>query len=402
VGIALQQIYIIQFTMFRQWLGEVDYTLRECAKCGRQNQPTRKYCTRCGASLLKIVDEVKPAAPEKPIVTPTPVAPVTPVADPTADEPLVRPSNVETDRLRPAERHVEKTELEKAQEAFARAESVGIEEETGAGIVETRMLRASEVRELMDSAESWSEPAPTQPSEPLEGQETSAPPAMPTPGDIERGILGTKSEFVDKPEPIPEPPQPSVESIAPSGAPVTPAPKPIPPKPASAMTPITPAPSPTPTVEAKATAAPPDVTAEMWEYEAKVPDKAYLDDVTIKGALSDLKHLLIELKQVESDLGTCRSRQDESVLQYRNAAEVKRINFESLNEQTKHAKDEWNDAEKEYRRAEDRRKNEISSREKRIDKIQKQIKKGESSITKRTKDLEKAKQKLAQEQAKST
>lgn len=364
--------------------------MRTCAKCGRANQPTRKYCTRCGASLLKIAEEEKPPAPEKPIVTETPAAPVAPPATPAADAPLVRPSKVETDRLRPAERHVEKTELEKAQEAFARAEDVGIAEETGAGIVETKMLRASEVRELMDSAAGWSEPAPTQPSETLE---TPAPPAMPTPKDIERGILGSKSEYVEKPAPIPEPPQPSGESIAPPGAPVSPKPAPA----------ITPAPTPTPTVEAKATTpAPQDVTAEMWEYEAKIPDKAYLKDVTIKGNLSDLKHLLIELKQVESDLRTCRSRQDESVQQYKNTAEVKRVNFESFQEQVKHAKDEWNDAEKEYRRAEDRRKNEVSSREKRIDKIQKQIKKGESSMEKRVRALDKEKEKLAQEQAKST
>ncbi len=383
--------------------------MKECAKCGRQNQPTRKYCTRCGASLLKVVEPEKPPTSEKPAVVEKPVAPVSQPTDPdlAVDEPLVRPSKVETDRMRPAERHVEKTELEKAREAFARAETVGIDEETGEGIVETRMLRASEVRELMESAASWSEPdpTPTQPSVTPESPEPPAAPTMPTPQDIERGLLGSKSEFVEKPKPIPEvpPPQPSAEQIGPPGTPTKPAPM-ARPKPTPAPVTSTPASTPAPTVKAKAPTPPPpqDVTAEMWEFEAKIPDKTYLEDVNIKDSLADLKHLLIELKQVESDLNTCRARQDEVVLQYRNTAEVKRINFERLQEQTKHAKNEWNDAEKEYHRAEARRKNEVSSREKRIDKIQKQIKKVESTVTKRVKELDKQKEKLAQEKAKST
>jgi hypothetical protein len=379
--------------------------LRECPKCSRQNQPTRKYCTRCGASLLKSVEEEKPVVPEQPVVKETPAAaPVTPPVTPAADEPLVRPSKVETGRVIPPERHVAKTELEKAREAFARAEDVGIDEATGEGIVETRMLRASEVRELMDSATEWTETEQPQPSGTPESPDAPAAPAMPTPKDIERGILGTKSEYVDKPEPIPEPPlpQPSDEPVAPP--PVVPSSPASSLKPAPATPPPTQRPTPAPTVEARATApaTPQDVTAEMWEYEAKVPEKAYLEDVTIKGNLADLKHLLIESKQVQSDLSSCRSRQDETVLQYRNAAEVKRVNFESLQEQSKHAKKEWSDAEKEYRRSEERRKNEVSSREKRLDKIEKQIKKAESSMTKRVKELDKEKEKRAQEQAKST
>jgi len=39
--------------------------------------------------------------------------------------------------------------MEKAKEIFAKADSVGIEESEGSGVVEPRMLRASEVRELM-------------------------------------------------------------------------------------------------------------------------------------------------------------------------------------------------------------------------------------------------------------
>lgn len=317
---------------------------------------------------------------------------------PAMDEPLVRPSRVETGRMRPAERHVEKTELEKAKEAFAKAEDVGIEEATGEGIVETRMLRASEVRELMDNAASWAETQPLQPSGGMDGTETPAPPPMPTSTDIERGILGEKSEFVEKPKPVPEPTLPQAEvpaSLAPVGPPGAPAaaPKPapsIPPSPAPAVKPVA-----TKTVDS-----PPDVKAEIWEYESKIPEREFLDDFNIKGILSDLKHSLMELKQAEADLSSCSSRHDETVTQYKNAAEVKRMNFESLEEQTKHAKEEWNDAEKEFRLADDRRKKELSSREKRVEKIQKQISKSESMMDKRIKELNKEKERRAQEEAK--
>lgn len=363
--------------------------MRECPKCQRQNQPTRKYCTRCGANLLEPTAKEKPTTPEPGVVE----TPDVPTADPvtTEDTPLVMPSKVETDRVIPPERHVEKTELEKAQETFARAEDVGIIEEPGEGIVETRMLRASEVRELMENASEWSESETAQTSETTEGPETPTPPSMPTTADIERGILGARSEYVEKPEPVPEPtpPQPDI--------PVTPEPVPT-------VAPTTPAPTIPPIEDAvKETAeAPPDVTAELWKYEAEIPDKDYLDDFGIKGTLSDIKHLMMELKQAESDLSSCNSRHEESVQQYRNVAEVKRMNYQSLDEKAKHAKDEWNDSEKEFRSAEERRKKETSSREKHLEKIQKQIKKHESSIQKRVKELDKMKEKRAQEMAKST
>jgi len=378
--------------------------LRECPKCHRQNQPTRKYCTRCGANLIA-VEDAQPATPEP---VPKPAAPEKIPASATApsqpthveDTPLVRPSAVDSDRVIPPSRHVEKTELEKAQEAFARAEGVGIEEDTGDGIVETRMLRASEVRELMDSAASWAETQPAKPSGVMESQEAPAPPPMPTSADIEKGILGSKSEFVEKPKPIePLPPQPEVSS--------SPTPKPAAPPGVApiASTPApTPSPTPAPTVQPVATkkveSPLPDVKAEMWDYESQVPEKEFLDDFNIKGILSDLKHSLIELKQAEADLGSCSARHEETVTQYRNTAEVKRINYESLEEQAKHAKDEWNDAEKEYRLADERRKKEISSREKRVEKVQKQIKKSESMMEKRIKELNKEKERRAQEQAK--
>ncbi|MFX1368450.1 MAG: hypothetical protein ACFFAY_07640 [Promethearchaeota archaeon] len=124
----------------------------------------------------------------------------------TTGDKWVRPSEVSRDRMRTAGGRRGKTELEKAQEAFARAEEVGIDEE-GEGVIETRMLRASEVRELLESsaemeAELTAEmqaPPPTM----MEGSEPLPPeaaemiqPTIPSPKAVEEQILGSRSAFV--------------------------------------------------------------------------------------------------------------------------------------------------------------------------------------------------------------
>ena len=86
---------------------------------------------------------------------------------------------------------------------------------------------------------------------------------------------------------------------------------------------------------------------------------------------------------------------ESEVQDYWNLAEVKRINFESLEEQTRLAKQEWTDASKVYQTAKKRLDNETSSREKRIKDIEKRIDKTEDSIRKRIKELEKEKEKMA-------
>jgi hypothetical protein len=106
-----------------------------------------------------------------------------------------------------------KTELEKAREAFARAEEVGIEEE-GTGVVETRMLRASEVRELLEASGGMEAETPVPEALPptmMEGSEPLPPeaeelmtPSVPKPEQVEEQLLGTKSAFVttgDEPPP---------------------------------------------------------------------------------------------------------------------------------------------------------------------------------------------------------
>ncbi|MHA2603234.1 MAG: hypothetical protein AM324_014020 [Candidatus Thorarchaeota archaeon SMTZ1-83] len=183
--------------------------MKVCSKCNKANLPTRKYCIRCGNTLV---------TPPKKRAEPTPQAPVseapaveTPTPSPaegarvTTDDRWVRPSEVAKDRMRTASGGRRKSELEKAREAFARAEEVGIEEE-GTGVIETRMLRASEVRELLEASGGMEAEAPL-PEAPaptmMEGSEPLPPeaaelmtPAVPRPEQVEEQFLGTKSGFV--------------------------------------------------------------------------------------------------------------------------------------------------------------------------------------------------------------
>ncbi|MBY8997302.1 MAG: hypothetical protein KGD60_06190 [Candidatus Thorarchaeota archaeon] len=189
--------------------------VRTCDKCGKANQPTRKYCIRCGASLIKTAKpKEKAQLPETPAPLPVsemPVAPV-PMTAPDEDDKAVKPSQVSTDRVRSAGGLTRpKSEFEKAKEAFAIAETVGIDEPGGSGIIETRMLRASEVKELLEGpgvmagGEDMPPPTMMAGSEPLPPEAAHMmPPAGPSSAQIEQSILGSKSAYVDQePEPVP-------------------------------------------------------------------------------------------------------------------------------------------------------------------------------------------------------
>lgn len=191
--------------------------MRTCDKCGKANQPTRKFCIRCGGSLLKKT-KATPAPTPAP-VTPapaveTPVAPQ-PTSPTTTEDKWVKPSEVSRDRIRVAGGTKQLSELEKARAAFAKAETVGIDEPSGSGIIETRMLRASEVRELlegpgmMDTGEEVPAPTMMEGSEPLppEAAEMMTP-NIPTASQIEESILGSKSAFIEK---APEPEAPAMQ-----------------------------------------------------------------------------------------------------------------------------------------------------------------------------------------------
>jgi len=355
-------------------------SMRNCPKCGRANQPTRKYCIRCGGLLLSVEQKPKtisaPAetpAPEV-IETPPPVSSTSETRVTTNDE-WVKPSQVPRDRVRTAEGTIKpKSEMEKAMEAFAKADKVGIEED-GTGIIETRMLRASEVQELMGELETQRETAAIPPSTPppTAAAPTTAPPATQIPSS---------------------PPPAAPPSAVPPGA------VPAQPKPASPVAPVEP-PPPMPDFTTKTPPAPtPKPTAssipEIASILSTLPDPAYRQDPQIIGIVNDLKNLHTELVQFNSDLDAVRARLESEVQDYWNVAEVKRIQFESLEEQLRLAKHEWNDFTKVYQQAEKRMKNEISSREKRIKDIQKRIEKAEEGIGKRVKDLDKEKEKQEQ------
>jgi hypothetical protein len=213
----------------------------------------------------------------------------------------VRPSEISKDRIRTAGGAKRKTELEKAREAFERAEHVGIDEAAGSGIVESRMLRASEVRELLEQTAEYStaeEQAPTL----MEGSEPFPPdaahltaPAMPTPADVEYSILGAKSTLVEHPTAAPtlgvaeitpqvpaelgneftsarydSAPTPAPAEVAP---PISPEPAPeAPVAPAAPTTPATPAPSPAGGLEnvTTCTTCGSVINVDMFEYPKEV------------------------------------------------------------------------------------------------------------------------------------
>jgi hypothetical protein len=198
--------------------------LQICSKCGKANQPTRKFCIRCGTSLIKPAKPQAPAAParqpapEEGQAAPAPKAPKKAAPSVTTNDKWVKPSEVSKDRVRVAGSAKQKSELEKAREAFAKAESAGIDEADGSGIVESRMLRASEVKELLEGpgammgTEEIPAPRMMDGSEPLppEAREMMAP-AVPSSSQIEESILGSKSAFIEKKQATPPPQEDMVE-----------------------------------------------------------------------------------------------------------------------------------------------------------------------------------------------
>ncbi|MHA1806846.1 MAG: hypothetical protein ACTSX2_04675 [Candidatus Thorarchaeota archaeon] len=142
-----------------------------------------------GAAVAKAEAEAAAAASEATVQAPTKTkSPHTEVVE----EQWVRPSQVSRDRVRTSRKKRQKSELEKAREAFMKAESMGIDE---------RMLRASEVKELFDEVDT-STPSDTEPS-PV-GSESEAVTSEPIRtidagaiDDSEVRLLGTMSPMVD-------------------------------------------------------------------------------------------------------------------------------------------------------------------------------------------------------------
>ena len=395
--------------------------MRECPKCGRRNEPTRKFCVRCGASLLKPIESEQPSgkvstAKKMPVVTHTNESTPSDGSSRSTNDRWVRPSQVSTDRVRHAERHTGKTEMEKAMEVFKKAESVGIEEESGDGIIEPRMLRASEVKDLLESAESFTAQPDLQPTsisteleEPIASQEPV--PAAPTPKDIEESLLGSKSEYVEQPpeeppaklEPVSEtaippgkpptgitPHPPVQKSVQPPG--VSP-PSTAPPSPPSAAIPPAKEASPTPktplTQKLIVEEEDQTVTEKAKALLAKIPRPEYLQDSVIQKIIADFKELNLDLRKVEVELDNVHTEWTEKVRQILNEEETKRLQYEGLVEQVRLAKADWERAVKNRKDTESKKRKEISSKEKRIKEINKTMSQVEKSLERRVRDLEK-------------
>jgi hypothetical protein len=296
--------------------------VRTCEKCGKANQPTRKFCIRCGASLLKKEVPVEKA----PLPTAqTPQVPETPAPAPppttSEQDKFVKPSQVDHDRVRTAEGLTR-----------PKAETVGIEEADGSGVIETRMLRASEVKELLEGpgmmAGGEEVPPPTmmEGSEPLPPEAAAfMPKAGPTSSQIEESILGSKSAFVEHPpEPEPEPVMPPSPEIgvppetSPAGyemegeVPVI--------KATTVETPVDSPSAPSPAAKAEAppaapaTAPPPSQPAHAKTQEQPKPQKPVDSDLDLVIACPDCgKVINVDMfeypKEVYSGMGAARLKQ---------------------------------------------------------------------------------------------
>ncbi len=380
-----------------------------CSSCGKANQPTRKFCIRCGASLLAKIQAPVPKAPapavetriaasEAPAKKPAATRESAPSEKPsvTSGDKWVRPSEVSRDRLRTAERHTEKTELEKAREAFAVADGVDPEQ---------RMLRASELRELMASPPPA--PAPRAAPEPR----AAAPSEPPRAASLPRATRPV--------EPAPAAPVPRTEarmqpvnSVEPSMPPVPRPSSGTPPEepqmsrwteqpsdealPSAAREPpLAAKPSMPPVAQAPPTRMVPPAVRTSPSVAPRPPvlsPSQYPDDSRIREIESDISHFSKQCRDLETELERTRSRLDEEVERYGAVAESKRIRAETLEEDTRRAKSEWSDADKEYRRVKSRRDKEVSDAQKRIDDQAKRIKNAEMAREKRIRELEKEKQ----------
>lgn len=118
----------------------------------------------------------------------------------------------------------------------------------------------------------------------------------------------------------------------------------------------------------------------------------YPDDSRIREIESDIAHFRNQCQDLETELERTRSRLDEEVERYGAAAESKKVRAETLDEDARRAKSEWNEADKEYRRVKSKRDKEVSDAQKRIDDQTKRIKNAEAARDKRIRELDKEKQ----------
>jgi hypothetical protein len=394
--------------------------MRTCPSCGKANNPIRKYCVRCGKSLLasKVDESAKTPEPsiKQPEIAETtrpetdmPQKTVSTTPSVTSGDQWVRPSEISRDRMRTTSSSRGKSEMEKAKEAFARAEKVGIQEE-GGDIVETRMLRASEVRELMQDVSTQ----PQTPQQPIERTPSPSiqrsvnmahePPSSVAPKSAPMQTFAEKERVPVTPA-TPSPSSPLITK--PSGTMVTPQKVPAAEEKQSSIMKEQPRMRPDIQSSPKSPSIGPPTAAlrpaprdtpvqEMDEILACITHQEDLQDGKIKDFLTELTNLHRETQLVTANQIAITSQLDTRVQESHNKAEVKRIHYESINEQMRLAKQEWDDAKDQFEKAESRRKKEISALEDKIKNLQKRIDKAEGGVKKRVGELNRVREKIAQ------
>jgi hypothetical protein len=291
-----------------------------------------------------------------------------------------------------AKRHTDKTEFEKAQEAFARSETAKPEE---------RMLRASQIRDVAAEAHEETEAAiPTE----EQSVETTTDRGTTKAAEVtseegrealrlvlekvrEAEALAKKEAAAPRLEPSVEVPDRSVREVKAEQT-----------LPEEETLETTTGPS----VEKTPVSMPDEKRIErpvssMMAAAVPTTEEEYLSDEKIRKIEFDIKRFNVERQQLQLDLDKLHTRLDAEVERYRTATDVKRTRTESIERELRLAKKEWDDADKEYKNAESHRKKELSTAEKRIDDIDKRTKKAEEVKSKRFEEIEKEKQKRLEE-----
>jgi hypothetical protein len=345
--------------------------LRTCPKCGRANDVTRKFCVRCGASLLVVAEETKP----KPSAVVIPeIGRVTTAASLKRSSVADAPAG--TDESRGAEKP----------EVVAPREVRRPEPEMAAEIPEEAEITPS-LDEISPEEAGVKEPTKTAEVQYEEGKE------------IVKQILEKvrEAEAQAKKEASPSAPEPpealtEIAEIEEEAAFSLPEHKEI---------------------ETRVASRPERVPATMPETETRgaVPSVAaaavsttadeYLRDEKVRKIELDIKAFSTEHRQLQSDMDKLRMRLDAEVERYRTTADAKKARAESIARDLTLAKKEWDEADKEYKNAEDHRKKELSTAERRIEDVDKRSKKAEDAKRKRIEEIEKAKQKLEEESKKT-
>jgi hypothetical protein len=327
--------------------------LKICEKCGKANDVTRKYCTRCGASLIKKDQTEKP-----------PVEAPSDVSHAEAMHPSAREGPSSLTSAVPEEIAMEDSvpetredvspppvvdEMPPLSEENDMPSTETIDEEKGKETVRDILARVK-AAEARAQEETITYPPEADSETPIEEEEPHEEVEAPVTEETETEVEETHEE---EPEPEPSPIIVQEEHV-----PVS--------KPAVSAAAIEPA-----------------------------------KDEKIRLIESDIKSYTIEHQQLQAEFNKLKSRLDEEVERYHVAAETKRTRAEGIERELRLAKKEHDDASKEHKNADNRRKKELSDAEKRIREVEKRMQKAQEAKDKRIEDIEKERRKREEEAAKS-